>query len=87
MRASRSLARLAALALVLSLSTAPMVRAQHDESSATMEELDKKALEKQRALFNAKLSGDTAKIERAQREFEEVQKERARLVRKSEGYR
>lgn len=60
---------------------------QPEDPQETLRSLDDIVLQKQKALFAARMRGDAAEIKKAQEEFEAVQRQRGKAVRAIEGLR
>ncbi|MCX8071792.1 MAG: hypothetical protein N3C12_05000 [Candidatus Binatia bacterium] len=60
---------------------------QPEDPQAKLRELDDVVLQKQRALFAARMRGNPEEIKKAQEEFEAVQKQRSKTVRAIENPR
>lgn len=60
---------------------------QPEDPQQQLRTLDDLVLAKQKALFAARMRGDPAEIDKAQKEFEEIQKQRNRAVRAIENVR
>ncbi|GIW45058.1 MAG: hypothetical protein KatS3mg077_2340 [Candidatus Binatia bacterium] len=54
---------------------------QPEDPQATLRELDDVVVQKQKALFAARMRGNPEEIKKAQEEFEAVQKQRGKAVR------
>jgi|GEM_PF-1797967 hypothetical protein len=65
----------------------PPVFEQPEDPQARLQELDDVVVQKQKALFAARMRGDPEEIKKAQEEFEAVQKQRSRAVRALEQHR
>ncbi len=59
----------------------PPVFEQPEDPQARLQELDDVVIQKQKALFAARMRGDPEEIKKAQQEFEAVQKQRSQAVR------
>ncbi len=60
---------------------------QPEDPQETLRSLDDVVLQKQKALFAARMRGDPAEIKKAQEEFEAVQRQRSNAARAIEGIR
>lgn len=60
---------------------------EYYEPRDEMQELDEKAVAKQRELLNARRAGDESEKQRLEKEFAEIQRQRAELVPQVEKYR
>jgi hypothetical protein len=79
-------ATLAPLCLAQSTDEPPVFE-QPEDPQARLQELDDVVVQKQKALFAARMRGDPEEIKKAQEEFEAVQKQRSRAVRALEQHR